>query len=73
MRNWWYLLIGPPVAFYLAILFGSSSVLIASHPLPGKKHQLACTYFTGTHTARVREGHFCTFLHVLVPTDHSLP
>lgn len=73
MRNWWYLLFGPPLAFYLGILIGPSSVLIASHPLSNTKHELACTYFTGIRIARVREGHFCTFLHVLVKTDHALP
>lgn len=73
MRNWCYLLVGPPLAFYLAILLGPSSVLIASAPLPVGKQQLACTYFTGVRIARVREGHFCDFLHQLVPTDHALP
>jgi len=73
MRNWWYLLLGPPFAFYFGILFGPSSVLIASAPLKAGKQQLACTYFTGFRIARVREGHFCDFLHVLVKTDHPLP
>jgi hypothetical protein len=73
VRNWWYLLLGPPFAFYLAILLGPSSLLIASEKLPRGKQQLACTYFTGTRIARVREGHFCDFLHVLVKTDHALP
>jgi hypothetical protein len=73
MRNWWYLAFGPPLAFYLGILLGPSSVLIASKPLSGSKHELACTYFTGIRTTHVREAHFCGFLHVLVPTDHALP
>lgn len=72
MRNWWYLLCGLPIAFYLAILLGPSSFLIFSAKLPGDKKELACTYFTGVRTAKVREAHFCDQWHILVKTDHVI-
>ncbi len=72
MRNWLYLILGIPAALYIALLSGDYSVLIHSIPLHGTKNSLACTYFTGTRIAVVREEHFCDRLHVLVRTDHQI-
>ncbi|HEY1837835.1 MAG TPA: hypothetical protein VGG36_09275 [Rhizomicrobium sp.] len=70
MRNWWYLLLGPPAAMYLALIFSPQSILVKTAPYANGK--LACTYFTGTRTETVREAHFCDHLHVLVRTDRVI-
>jgi hypothetical protein len=72
MRNAWYLLFGPPVAFYLAILIGPMSMLVDSRALPGGEQDLACTYFTGTRLYTVQEKHFCDRLHTLVKSDRLM-